>query len=52
MWERQSAERDFTEDIQEAKRLYRHFKNLTNCRKDESIEKINEIMDEIRAEVY
>lgn len=52
MWEKQDGERDFSEDIREAKRLFVSWFNTLICRREEAIENINEVMEEIRAEIY
>jgi hypothetical protein len=52
MWEKQDGERDFSEDTREAKKLCVSLFNTLIFRRQEAIENINEVMEEIRAEVY
>ena len=52
MWEKQDGERDFSEDIKEAKKLCVYLFDRLICRRQEAIENINEVMEEIRAEIY
>ena len=52
MWEKQDGERDFSEDIREAKKLCVSWCNTLIYRREEAIENINEVMEEMRAEIY
>ena len=52
MWERQDGERDFSNDIQEARKLYFPVFRDWLYRRQDAIDNINEVMDEIRAELY
>jgi hypothetical protein len=54
MWKMQEAERDFSDDIQEAHRVYLFCVRVSLIwyRREETIDTINEVMDEIRAEIY
>jgi len=52
MWERQDGERDFSNDIQEARKLYFPVLRDWLYRRQDAIDNINEVMDEIRAELY
>jgi hypothetical protein len=52
MWEKQDRERDFSDDIREARKLYFILFLGLICRRQEAIENINEVMEEIRAEIY